>query len=95
LKLFFLKSGHPVPAVLQRVTGSVKTEGRSSDGTPRKSKKVRTEGPQGFEATPQSDIANIPSQSFTEGQWSQTAVPQGQDLTGQNVDPGLQMPKGS
>jgi protein TBF1 len=94
LKLFFLKSGHPVPPVLQRVTGSVKTEGATPDGAPsRRGKKRRTEPPTGSFAMPTSQEE---SQGFTEGGWQQTAQNQGQDYTvvGRNVDPGLQMPQG-
>ena len=85
-----------MPLVLQRVTGSVKTDGRSSEGTGRRSKKMRTESrPEGFEVTvSQVDVQN---QSFPEGEWSQPTESQGQDysVVGQNVDPGLQMPQGS
>lgn len=45
LKLFFLKTGHPVPSVLQRVTGTIKGEGSpAGDGTPgRRGKKRKTD----------------------------------------------------
>jgi len=96
LKLFFLKGGHEVPEVLNRVTGKLKTEGGSSDDTPtRKTKRRRTgDVPSETFASPSQPASQ---QGFTDGAWSQTAQSQGQDygIVGQNVDPGLQMPQGN
>ena len=95
LKLFFLKGGHEVPRVLERVTGRLKGEGHSSDDTPtRKVKKRRTEADgETFDIS----SSQPTQQSFTAAEWSQTAQGQEQNygMVEQNVDPGLQMPQGS
>ena len=97
LKLFFLKGGHEVPAVLHRVTGKLKTEGGSPDGTPSQKGKRRRTGDVVAETSFISPTQSTPQPAFQEGGWSQTAQSQGQDfgMVGQNVDPGLQMPQGS
>ena len=98
LKLFFLKGGHEVPAVLQNVTGRLKTEGGGSpDDTPtRRTKKHRPNtSNEPFTISPSQQT---PQTAFSEGGgWSQTAQSQGQEygMVGQNVDPGLQMPQGN
>ena len=98
LKLFFLKGGHEVPAVLHRVTGRLKTEGGGStdDPPPRRNKKARTDiTGEPFTISP---AQQTPQTAFPEGAgWSQTAQSPGQDygMVGQNVDPGLQMPQGN
>jgi len=95
LKLVFLKMGHPVPPVLQRVTGSIKGEGSRStrDGTPRRVKK-RKLGDEVVMMTPTPTVVEEQVQRFPVGGWSQTAQGQvGQDFSGvgHNVDPGLQV----
>ena len=97
MKLFFLKGGHEVPAVLLRVTGHLKTEGGgSTDDTPSQNKRRRREVTgETFTISPSQQS---PQTAFPEGAgWSQTAESQGQDygIVGQNVDPGLQMPQGN
>jgi hypothetical protein len=94
LKLFFLKGGHEVPSVLERVTGRLKG-GPLEEHAARKAKKRRagdmeTEG-----------LALSPAQQqgeYNEGGW-QPSESQGQDFgmggVGQNVDPGLQMAHGT
>lgn len=97
LKLFFLKGGHDVPRVLERVTGRLKGDGHGNDETPpRRGKRRRTE-----DVTENTFASSPPSpppaqESFTEAAWSQASEGQGQNygMVEQNVDPGLQMTPG-
>jgi hypothetical protein len=94
LKLFFLKGGHEVPRVLERVTGRLKGE-QGADGmeTPLRRKRRRT-----VDAATSAEVfagSSETAQEFAEGQEWQSN--QGQDfamggVVG-NVDPGLQMPQ--
>ena len=83
-----------MPLVLQRVTGSIKGEGGSSatgDGTSgRRGKKRKVQAGENVIMT-ESSTADVVGEG-----WSQTGQGQGeQEFSGQNVDPGLQMPQES
>jgi hypothetical protein len=96
LKLFFLKGGHEVPRVLERVTGRLKGEHALADGeTPMRRKRRRT-----GEASAPAESFVMPSErpQYGEGQeWQSTSQGQefGMGSVAANVDPGLQMPQGS
>jgi len=86
LKLFFLKGGHPIPLVLEKVTGRLKGE-NDGDTPSRRGKKRR------LNETPLRDTQEQ-THTYQEG-WHPTSG-QGQPdftMTGQNLDPGLQMPQ--
>ena len=88
LKLFFLKGGHPVPPILNLVTGRLK--GEKPDDTPgRRTKRARL-GLDGME----SQRPDVSQASFTQADWTPT---QEHSFTGvsSNVDPGLAMPQGN
>ena len=99
LKLFFLKTGHPVPHVLQRVTGSIKGEASpgTGDGPPSKKNKKRKIGENSAMVETPTPVTRVQAQLLPVGGWSQTSQGPGiQEFgsVGQNVDPGLQMPQG-
>jgi len=89
LKLFFLKGGHPIPHVLEKVTGRLKGADISPEDRSRRGKRRRVDD------APSAEQQQTTTETYQEG-WQQTQS-QGQDfaMTGQNVDPGLQMPQGS
>jgi len=83
LKLFFLKGGHPVPPILNLVTGRLK--GEKPDDTPGRRKKRVQLGLEGAESQ---------EQDVSQANWTPT---QEHDFTGvsANLDPGLTMPQGN
>lgn len=93
LKLFFLKGGHEVPRVLEKVTGRLKGE-NTPDDTPTRRNKKRRVG-EGTNTEQHTMPTSQQTQEFQE-RWEATQN-QGQDIpignVGQNVDPGLQMPE--
>ena len=91
LKLWFLKHGQGVPAILEQVTGHLKGEKPNPDDTPRRRGKKRRLDVHAENATSQPT-----AQRYTEGSWSQTAQSHRDDVAmlEHNVDPELQMPQG-
>jgi protein TBF1 len=82
LKLFFLKGGHPIPQVLEKVTGRLKGDNTPEDRG-RRGKRRRVDD------TSNAEPEEAPA--YQEG-WQQTST-QGPEfpMNGQNVDPALQM----
>jgi hypothetical protein len=99
LKLFFLKGGHDVPSVLERVTGRLKGTAAAEDSpSGRRSKKRRT-GDVATEGIAISPSAQQQQREYNDEGWQPTEA-QSQDfgmlgVVGENVDPGLQMPHGN
>lgn len=89
LKLFFLKGGHEMPRVLEKVTGRLKAD-RSEDTPERRGKKRKAEEVQQEQGMATSQQSGFP-EAWQENQ-SQGAEFLGV-VVGQNVDPGLQMPQ--
>jgi hypothetical protein len=89
LKLFFLKGGHPVPPILNLVTGRLKGE-KPDESTGRRKKRARL-GLDGIDASQEQDVSQT---AFTQADWTPS---QEHDFTevSPNVDPGLAMPQGN
>jgi hypothetical protein len=89
LKLFFLKGGHEMPRVLEKVTGRLKGD-RSEDTPERRGKKRKAEDVQHEQGMPTSQQSGF--SEVWQGSQGQGAEFMG-GVVGQNVDPGLQMPQ--
>jgi hypothetical protein len=89
LKLFFLKGGHEMPRVLEKVTGRLKGD-RGEETPERRGKKRKTGDVQNEEGLSTSQPVGF-------GDAWQGGPGQGAEFigvsVGQNVDPGLQMPQ--
>jgi hypothetical protein len=90
LKLFFLKGGHPVPSVLERVTGRLR--GATDEPSLKKAKKRRTGNTSAEDAAISSTQQH---REYNPGEWPPSES-QGQGfglggMVGQHMDPGLSM----
>jgi len=89
LKLFFLKGGHEMPRVLEKVTGRLKSD-RGEETPERRGKKRKTGDGQNPEEMPEGQ--SVAFADTWQGSPSQATEFMGVGV-GQNVDPGLHMPQ--